>query len=388
MIIIDSELKRRAAAGNPVKVGLVGAGFMARGIANTIINSVPGMRLVAIANRTVEKARGVFIEAGVEDVGVVDSAGDMEQAVRRGRPAITGDYSVLCGASGIDALLDCTGEVEFAAQVAMKAIENGKHMVINAELDATLGPILKCHAERAGVVLSGCDGDQPAVQMNLYRFVRSIGANPLVCGNIKGMLDRYRTPATQAAFAAENGITAKMATSFADGTKVSQEQAVIANATGMKVARRGMLGLEHRGHIDEMTGMYDVDMLRQCGGIVEFALGAVPSPGVYVFAEHGDARQSRMLNYCKLGDGPLYSFYVPYHLMTFEAHLSLARAVLFGDAAVAPLGGPVVDVVATAKRDLGPDEVLDGMGGHMVYGLTTRPLRSSCCRSAWRRDAG
>ncbi len=369
MIIIDTELKQRAAAGRPVRVGLAGAGFMGRGIAHTIVNAVPGMRLVAIANRTLDRARAAYDFAGVDDVAVAASAAQIEDAATGGGHVVTDDAMLLCEAEGIDVVLESTGDIGFAARLAEAAIGGGKHVVLNAEVDATVGPILKVHGDRAGVVVSGCDGDQPAVQMNLHRFVKGIGFEPLLCGNIKGMQDRYRTPATQAAFAAAAGLSPHMATSFADGTKISLEQAVVANATGMRVARRGMLGHEHRGHIDGFKELFDVDELRRWGGIVDYALGTEPGPGVFVLAAATDPKQLPYLRYCKLGDGPLYTFYVPYHLMTFEAHVSLARAVLFRDAAIAPIAGPVVDVVATAKRDLRRDEVLDGVGGFATYGL-------------------
>jgi predicted homoserine dehydrogenase-like protein len=157
-------------------------------------------------------------------------------------------------------------------------------------------------------------------------------------------------------------------TSFADGTKISFEQAIVANATGMQVARRGMIGIEHRGHVDEMVSMYDLDELRRLEGIVEYVVGAQPSPGIYVFAEARDDAQRHYLDYGKLGRGPLYSFYVPYHLTIFEVPLSVARVVLFGDRVIAPREGPVVDVVATAKVDLNPGEHLDGLGGYLTYG--------------------
>ena len=145
---------------------------------------------------------------------------------------------------------------------------------MNAELDGTLGPMLKLRADRAGVVYSASDGDQPGVQMNLYRFVRAIGVTPLVCGNIKGLHDPYRNPTTQEGFARRWGQNPYMVTSFADGTKISFEQATVANATGMTVARRGMLGHEHHGHVDELTERYDVDELRELGGIVDYVVGA------------------------------------------------------------------------------------------------------------------
>jgi predicted homoserine dehydrogenase-like protein len=370
MIIVDTALKAGAEAGNPVKVGVFGAGFMSRGLANQILNYLPGMKLVAICNRTIEAAKEAYTQVGAENVRVVKTVGELEDAIAQNQYAVTDDPLVLCQSESIDVLVEATGHVEYGAQVTMAAIEHRKHMVLmNAELDGTVGPILKVYADRAGVILTGCDGDQPGVQLNLYRFVKTLGLNPLLCGNIKGLQDRYRNPTTQASFAKQWGQTANMVTSFADGTKISFEQAIVANATGMKVAQRGMIGLEYKGHVDEMVGMYDIDQLRSLGGIVDYVVGAKPSPGVYVFAEASDNMQKHYLNYGKLGEGPLYSFYVPYHLTIFEVPLSVARVALFNDVVIAPIGGPVVDVVTTAKIDLKAGETLDGLGWYMTYGL-------------------
>jgi len=369
MIIVDRALQARAEAGNPVRVGMIGAGFMGRGIANQIINSVPGMELVAIFNRNLDGAKRAYTEAGIEEVQVVKSVVDLEEAIARGQYAITDDAMLLCQAEGIDAIIEVTGTIEFGAHVVLEAIAHRKHIILmNAELDGTIGPMLKVYADRAGVILSACDGDQPGVQMNLYRFVKSIGLTPLLCGNIKGLQDPYRNPTTQEGFAKRWGQKPHMVTSFADGSKISFEQAIVANATGMRVAQRGMLGYDYTGHVDEMTQMYDVGSLKQLGGIVDYVVGAKPGPGVFVFATHDDPKQQHYLNLYKLGEGPLYSFYTPYHLCHFEVPLSVARAVLFQDAVMAPLAGPLVDVVTTAKIDLKAGETLDGIGFYMTYG--------------------
>ena len=368
MIIIDQALQARAAAGNPVKVGMIGAGFMGRGIANQITNSVPGMELVAIANRHLGEAKRAYTEAGIEEVEV-SSLSALESAIAQGKPAVTEDPLLLCQAEGIDALIEVTGTIEFAAGVVLEAIAHRKHVILmNAELDGTIGPILKVYADRAGVILSACDGDQPGVQMNLYRFVKSIGLTPLLCGNIKGLQDPYRNPTTQEGFARRWGQKPHMVTSFADGSKISFEQAIVANATGMKVAQRGMLGYDYTGHVDEMTTMYEVEQLKEWGGIVDYVVGAKPGPGVFVFATHNDPKQRHYLNLYKLGPGPLYSFYTPYHLCHFEVPLSVARAVLLQDVVMAPLGAPKVDVVATAKINLKAGDLLDGIGYYMTYG--------------------
>jgi predicted homoserine dehydrogenase-like protein len=159
-----------------------------------------------------------------------------------------------------------------------------------------------------------------------------------------------------------------MVTSFADGTKISFEQAIVANATGLTVARRGMFGYEHPGHIDELTSRFDVDQLRELGGIVDYVVKSKPGPGVFVFGTHDDPKQKHYLNLYKLGEGPLYSFYTPYHLCHFEVPLSVARVVLFRDAVIQPIDGPRVDVVATAKVDLHAGDVVDALGGYKTYG--------------------
>lgn len=375
MIIVDTALNQRAAENRPVRVAMVGAGFMARGIANQIVNRIQGMKLAAIANRSAANGMRAYADAGVpaDDVRYVDNLEQLNDAIASGTYAVTSDPRLVCQADGVEAILEVTGAIEFGARVALEAIANGKHFVtMNAELDGTAGPILKRYADRAGVVYSGADGDQPGVQMNLYRYVRAIGLEPLVCGNVKGLQDAYRTPTTQAEFAQRWGQDAFMVTSFADGTKISFEQAVVANATGMTIARRGMLGRAHAGHIDELTAMYDAAELKRLGGVVDYVVGAKPAPGVFVLAalpgDVPDAMQSHLLNYYKLGEGPLYSFYTPYHLCHLEAPLSVARVVLFEDAVVQPLAGPRVEVVATAKTDLKGGGVLDALGGYTTYG--------------------
>jgi predicted homoserine dehydrogenase-like protein len=206
--------------------------------------------------------------------------------------------------------------------------------------------------------------------MNLYRFVQSIGVKPVLCGNIKGLQDPYRNPTTQEGFARKWGQKAHMVTSFADGTKISFEQAIVANATGMRVAKRGMFGptVEAGTPLQEVAQLYPLEALLDGPGVVDYVVGAEPGPGVFVLGTHDHPTQQHYLNLYKLGSGPLYCFYTPYHLCHFEAPLTAARAVLFKDAAITPLAGPLVDVVATAKTDLKAGQELDGMGFYMTYG--------------------
>ncbi len=369
MIIVDNALAARERSGQPIRVGIFGAGFMAKGFVNQVAHSVPGMSVVAICNRSTDKAVAAYDYAEVKGAVIVASLGELEAAIAAGMPAVTDDPTLLTRSEQIDCLVDMTGAVDYGAAIALDAFAHGKHLVLmNAEVDATIGPLLRRKADAAGVIVTACDGDQPGVQLNLWRFVKGLGLTPRVLGNIKGLQDPYRTPTTQAGFAEKWGQNPMMVTSFADGSKVNFEQAIVANATGFKVAKRGMYQYDHLGHVDELTTRYDLDELRELGGIVEYVVGSKPGPGVFCLAEHPDPKQQHYLNLYKLGEGPLYSFYQPYHLCHFEVHNTIARAVLFGDACGVPAGWSSVEVVAVAKRDLQAGEVFDGFGEYMTYG--------------------
>ena len=218
MIIVDRALAERERDGRPIRVGMVGAGFMGQGLTNQIVNSVPGMRMVAVANRRPERARDVFRYAGVDDIANVDDQAALEDAIRAGRPAVTDDALLLARSEQVDVLVDVTGSVEFGAHVVLEAFAHGTHIVLmNAEIDATIGPILHVKAREAGVIMSACEGDEPGLELNLVRWVRGLGLIPRVIGNVKGLQDRYRNPTTQEGFARQWGQNPYMVTSFTDG---------------------------------------------------------------------------------------------------------------------------------------------------------------------------
>lgn len=369
MIIVDSALKKRAEQNKPIRVGMIGAGFMGQGLANQIVNSVPGMAMAAVQNRHVERAVHVYNYSGIEDVLVTDTQSEFDRAVEKGRAVATEDAFLLCRSEHIDILIDVTGSVEFGAAVVLDAFAHGKSVVLmNAELDATIGPILRVYAKKHDVILSACDGDEPGVQMNLVRWVKGLGLTPRLIGNVKGLQDRYRNPTTQQGWAERWEQNPAMVTSFADGSKISFEQSIVANATGFKVQSRGMSrGVEAPESIMDVHQLWDVDELRALGGVVDYTVGP-PGIKVYCLAEHDDPKQRHYLNLYKMGEGPLYPFWIPYHLVHFETPNSIARVALFEDELAPPLGGPVVEVCAVAKRDLASGEVLDDYGMYMTYG--------------------
>ena len=370
MIIVDTALRKRAEEGCPIKVAMIGAGAIGRGVASQIVNHTTGMVLAVVANRTPENAIRALELSGVKEWKSVSNLTDLNDCVSRGITAVTDDVLLACEADGVDIIVEVLSEVEIAAKVALHAFSCGKdYLTMNAEMDATFGLELRQRAEAAGVVYSVSDGDQPGVEMNLYRYVKGLGMEPLVCGNIKGLQDCRRNPTTQEGFAKTWNQGVKMVTSFADGTKISFEQACVANATGMCVSQRGMLGGDFKGHIDELchSGRYDIGTLRAQGGVVDYVVGASPAAGVFVLAAHNDDFHRFNLKLYKMGEGPLYAFYAHTHLCYFDVPVSAARMVLFKDTVIAAREHKV-DVVTIAKTDLKAGTVLDGIGGYHSYG--------------------
>jgi predicted homoserine dehydrogenase-like protein len=363
----DVALQIRESEHRPIRIGLVGAGNLARMVALQLLDPPPpGLRLVAIANRTVARAAELLLAFDVPAREVTTSCG-MADAIRGGHIAYTGDAPLLANCEEVDVVLETTGTVEFALQVTLAAFAAKKPVVLaNAELDSTLGPILRVRAQRAGVVVTNIDGDEPGVAMNLVRYARSVGMRPVAAGNLKGMIDPYRNPDTQAAFAHEHGQNPKIVTSFADGTKLSMEAAILANATGFRVGRPGMHGPRCK-HVREIAGLLPSDqMLGQ--GLVDYALGAEPFSGAFVVVWEPNPNRQRWLRYLKMGDGPFFVLYTPYHLPHIQAIATIARAVVANDPTVTPCGAPVCQVVCRAKTDLAAGLSLDGPGGFFCYG--------------------
>src|SRR2546427_2900502 len=171
-----------------------------------------------------------------------------------------------------------------------------------------------------------------------------------------------------------------MVRSLGDGSKTSSKQSIAPNAPGFKVSSRGMSrGQKYDGSIMDIHKLYDSEEIGGGGGSYDNGLGPA---GVKIFclAEHADPKQRHYLNLYKMGEGPLYPFWVPYHLVHFEAPNAIARVVLFGDNVAPPLQGPVVEVCAVAKRDLAAGEVLDEYGMYTTYGEAVNTEEMSTMR--------
>jgi predicted homoserine dehydrogenase-like protein len=365
---VDTALRELEVTGHPIRVGMVGAGATGRAIALQLGTPVPGIRLVAIANRTPEHGERAFREAGITSWRGATSALEAEALISRGLPVLTDDPSVLTACGAVDLLVEVTGTIEPAARVVLNAFDHGKHVVlVNAELDSLIGPILKAKADEAGVVVTHTDGDEPGVAMTLLRYLRSLGLRPVAAGNLKGMVDYYRNPETQRAFAEKNDQDAGKVTSFADATKLSMEATVLSNATGFHAGRRGMYGPACK-YVREMATLLPADQMLGTG-LVDYALGAAPHTGAFVIVHEESPLKKAQLAYYKIGDGPFYVFYTPFHLPHIQIASTIGRAFVHRDPTVAPIAGPVCEVVTVAKRDLKAGERMDGVGGFCAYGL-------------------
>jgi predicted homoserine dehydrogenase-like protein len=338
--ILLNELEKRERDNDPVRVVIAGTGWGARNIARRI-KSTRGMRVSCLVRRATTKSD---IEA--------DFTIHSPEELRSWNGAV---------------LMDLTGNPANGARLALAAIKNRMHFCSNSELNATAGPQIARMADDAGLVYSGIDGDQPAVEMDLYNKAMSMGLNPRVLGSMKGVLLPYHTREKAEEFAKRNGISTTMAVSFADGTKVALEQAEVANAVAARTIGPRMNGTSVLpGTPIEQMGFAYEDRLDSSGLRVDFAIGAEPGPGVYCFFDEPDAKTRTTLNYLKVGR----FLYEPVHMFPLVAHLTAARAVLFNNAAIRP-AGRFVSVEAVAKKPIQKGTVLPGIGNDLYRGVAT-----------------
>ena len=362
-----SRLVKRENRGDVINVAVTGAGFIGRGMVYQI-DRFPGMRTALIINRTAKRAVDSFVYAGRhgDDIIVSDDVRRLQQAMDAGDAAVTCRAEVLREVRGIDVVVEVTGAVEYGAEVALYAIEGGKHVVMmNAETDATVGCALKRRADGAGVVYTNSDGDQPGVLKRLVDYVQGLGFEIVAAINCKGFMDIHATPETIRPWAEKQNTSLPMTTAFTDGTKMNIENAVLANATGLVPDVRGMHGIE-----TNLAGaLADCLAAFTRRGVVDYTLGGDFGGGVFVIGRgENPVMIQPYMQYLKMGGGPEYLFFRPYHLCHYETPLSIAEALLDGEPTIAPLGRPVVEVVTIAKRDLKPGDVLDGIGGYACYG--------------------
>ncbi|MFC6487196.1 NAD(P)H-dependent oxidoreductase [Nitratireductor sp. GCM10026969] len=386
---LAKDLAARAEAGRPVRIGLIGSGEMGTDIV-TRATMMDGVEVAAIseidpaaAHKAVAIARQ---DAGHSSDAATPDA--LNAVIESGKVAVTDNADAILESGLIDVIVDATGVPAVGAEIGLRAMERGKHLVMmNVEADVTIGAYLRREADRMGVVYSLGAGDEPSSCMELIEFVSAMGHRIVCAGKGKNNpLNIDATPDEYAAEAKERNMNARMLVEFVDGSKTMVEMSAIANATGLIPDCDGMHG--PAAGPSEIAGTLvperDGGVLSDIGR-VDYSVGKGLAPGVFVVAEAEHPRVWERMKDLKMGNGPYFTFIRPYHLTSLEVPLTCARAVLYGKADMIPLDRPVAEVCAVAKRDLRPGETLDQMG---EYTYRAWAMEVSRARSAGALPAG
>jgi predicted homoserine dehydrogenase-like protein len=358
-------LRRRP---SDLRVAITGAGTIGKGLLHQC-TATPGFRCVALADRNVEKAARSAEEVGVS-YRIVETRAERAEAINQGDLAVCGEGMLAARCERADAFIEATGALAEAGRFAETAIETGTHVaMMNAEADLAFGPYLMQRADEAGVTYTSLDGDQHGVIRRLVNKLELWGFDLVMAGNVKGYLDHYANPTSIIPEADKRNLDYRMCTAFTDGTKLSVEMALVANALGLEAPVPGMHG-PRADHVKEVPDLFGLDELyAEHGPVVDYVLGAEPGGGVFAVGYCEDPYQQEMMQYYKMGEGPFYVFYRPYHLCHVEALRSVAEGVLDGRSLLRPERGFQTNVYAYAKQDLEAGETLDGIGGYCCYGL-------------------
>lgn len=352
----------------PIHLGIVGIGAMGRGLVYQAFRT-PNMDCVAVADIRIERAVACaqWLQRPYRIVSTEEAA---HEAIAAGMMALCEDGNLVASCPDIDVFVEASSSIVPAAQFSITAIEHGKHLVLmNAETDLIFGPYLMELARAHDVVYTSCDGDQHGVLKRLADGIQLWGFDLVMLGNIKGFLDRYSNPTQIIPEANKRNLDYRMATAYTDGTKLSIEMALVANSMGLHTTIPGMYG-PRAGHVGEVLQHFDLEMLWRRGApFVDYILGAEPGGGVFAVGYCENPYQQDMLRYYKMGQGPFYLFYRPFHLCHVEAMQCIADAFLDHSSLLEPTHGLRTNVIAYAKSHLPQGQVLDGIGGYCCYGL-------------------
>lgn len=376
------ELVERAAQKGPVTIGLAGAGQMGTDIVVQVA-LMPGIRIGAISEVRPQAAIDAALMAGHDRSDIVEaaSANAIDAAIEAGKIAVTQDLDALAAAGRIDVIIDATGNPNIGTLFALKVMQHGKHIVmLNVEADITIGRFLKEEARKAGVVYTGAAGDEPACTLELIGFAKSLGFGIIAAGKGKNNpLKIDAIPADYQREAAERNMNARMLVEFVDGSKTAIEMVAIANATGLIPDVPGMHG--PTATLDQLASVLcpkeDGGVLHR-KGVVDYSIGKGVAPGVFCVIETKHPRVLERMVDLKMGNGPYFTLYRPYHLTSLEVPLSAARAVLYNRADMQPLDHPVAEAVAVAKRSLGAGDALGMIGenDYRGYAMTWEDARA------------
>ncbi|MBO1298969.1 MULTISPECIES: NAD(P)H-dependent oxidoreductase [unclassified Enterococcus] len=351
------KLLQREKDGAPIKVGVIGAGQMGFGMVSQI-STIPGMIVGGISDINLDAAKraaDAYNASAEQKINILTST----------------DFKEIVNSDNVEIIVDATGVPEAGAKIALATLIAKKHLVLlNVEIDITVGPLMKQLYDAAGLIYTGSDGDEPAATVQMYEFAKSMGMEVLVAGKGKNnALKVNANPDTAQAEADAKGMNSHMLAAFQDGTKTMAEMNLLSNAIGYLPDVVGMHGIAA-----DLDGTVEKLDLKENGGIlnnfgvVEYVDGI--APGIFCIVKGQNEGVQHELNYLmKKGERDHHLLYRPYHLCSLETPLTIARAVLENDTAIVPMGAPISETVAVAKRDIKAGEKIDGIGGYCVRGV-------------------
>lgn len=351
------ELLQREKEGNPIRVGVIGAGQMGFGMVSQIA-TIPGMIVAGISD--------INIEAANRAAQAYNASASKKEDILTSK-----NFKEIIHSDKVEIIVDATGVPEVGAKISLETLIAQKHLVLlNVEIDITIGPIMKKLYDSAGLVYTGSDGDEPAVTTQMFEFAKSMGMEVLVAGKGKNNpLKVSANPSTAQDEANQKKMSSHMLAAFQDGTKTMAEMNLLSNAIGYVPDTVGMHGVA--ADLDETITKLD---LKKDGGVldnfgvVEYVDGI--APGIFCIVKGQNEGVQNELNYLmKKGERDHHILYRPFHLASLETPLTIARAVLEHDHAIVPLGAPISETVAVAKRDIKAGETIDGIGGYSVRGV-------------------
>lgn len=358
------------AQGRDFRIALVGAGQMGRGFASQ--SHRMGLAVAVISDIDPARIKQAYADLKLGEPVISVDVAELNAAIEAGKPAGTTDANLISQLN-VDVVVEATGVPEIGAKVAYNSLINKKHVaVLNVECDVTVGPILVKTALENGVLYSICHGDEPVEAKELVDFARDLSFEVVCAGKGKNNpFEPLSNPDTVADRAAAKHMNPKMLASFTDGSKTMIEMAALANATGLKLTQRGMIG-----PAATVKTLQDVFALKADGGVleesgvVEYCTGDV-APGVFVIVKTDSPYVAEEMSYLSMGAGPYFALYRPYHLASVEAPLTVAKMLVDGRASLVS-GKRMTEVIAATKKVHQAGDKFDGIGGYSARGVADK----------------
>lgn len=358
------------AQGRDFRIALVGAGQMGRGFASQ--SHRMGLAVAVISDIDPARIKQAYADLKLGEPVISVDVAELNAAIEAGKPAGTTDANLISQLN-VDVVVEATGVPEIGAKVAYNSLINKKHVaVLNVECDVTVGPILVKTALENGVLYSVCHGDEPVEAKELVDFARDLSFEVVCAGKGKNNpFEPLSNPDTVADRAAAKHMNPKMLASFTDGSKTMIEMAALANATGLRLTQRGMIG-----PAATVKTLQDVFALKADGGVleesgvVEYCTGDV-APGVFVIVKTDSPYVAEEMSYLSMGAGPYFALYRPYHLASVEAPLTVAKMLVDGRASLVS-GKRMTEVIAATKKVHQAGDKFDGIGGYSARGVADK----------------